>query len=200
MTTKTIAELRDHEELSSLGSRLAGNGAAMGAFLGDLAEALGRTDTDGAGLYMEASDVIAAILGLRAALADMRIRRDASREEADKIRANRDEWKTEASRLRKIFDDAGQGEHNVLALIDHYQEQWRATEDERDAALAEIQALVDYRVAEIDRAVEAEREACAKLCEKNAANTPDQGDCDLYNAHMADARDIRAREQKEQTV
>lgn len=27
----------------------------------------------------------------------------------------------EAARLRKIFDDAGQGEHNVLALIDHYQ-------------------------------------------------------------------------------
>ena len=27
----------------------------------------------------------------------------------------------EANRLRKLFDDAGQGEHNVLALIDHYQ-------------------------------------------------------------------------------
>jgi hypothetical protein len=31
------------------------------------------------------------------------------------------EWKAEADRLRKLFDDAGQGEHNVLALIDHYQ-------------------------------------------------------------------------------
>ena len=28
---------------------------------------------------------------------------------------------SEANRLRKLFDDAGQGEHNVLALIDHYQ-------------------------------------------------------------------------------
>ena len=28
---------------------------------------------------------------------------------------------TEAVRLRKLFDDAGQGEHNVLALVDHYQ-------------------------------------------------------------------------------
>ena len=28
---------------------------------------------------------------------------------------------SEADRLRKLFDDAGQGEHNVLALIDHYQ-------------------------------------------------------------------------------
>ena len=27
----------------------------------------------------------------------------------------------EADRLRRLFDDAGQGEHNVLALIDHYQ-------------------------------------------------------------------------------
>lgn len=28
---------------------------------------------------------------------------------------------SEADRLRKLFDDAGQGEHNVLALVDHYQ-------------------------------------------------------------------------------
>lgn len=28
---------------------------------------------------------------------------------------------SEANRLRKLFDDAGQGEHNVLALVDHYQ-------------------------------------------------------------------------------
>jgi len=28
----------------------------------------------------------------------------------------------ERDRLRKLFDDAGQGEHNVLALIDHYQQ------------------------------------------------------------------------------
>lgn len=28
----------------------------------------------------------------------------------------------EAARLRKIFDDAGAGEHDVLALIDYYQE------------------------------------------------------------------------------
>lgn len=27
----------------------------------------------------------------------------------------------EVARLRKLFDDAGQGEHNVLALVDHYQ-------------------------------------------------------------------------------
>jgi len=29
----------------------------------------------------------------------------------------------ESNRLRKLFDDAGQGEHNILALIDHYQDE-----------------------------------------------------------------------------
>lgn len=29
----------------------------------------------------------------------------------------------ECDRLHKLFDDAGQGEHNVLALIDHYQQE-----------------------------------------------------------------------------
>ncbi len=28
----------------------------------------------------------------------------------------------EVARLRKLFDDAGQGEHNVLALVDYYQD------------------------------------------------------------------------------
>jgi hypothetical protein len=28
----------------------------------------------------------------------------------------------EVRRLRKLFDDAGQGEHNVLALVEHYQQ------------------------------------------------------------------------------
>lgn len=32
------------------------------------------------------------------------------------------EARVERDRLRKLFDDAGQGEHNVLALIDHYQD------------------------------------------------------------------------------
>lgn len=36
---------------------------------------------------------------------------------------------------------------------------------ERDAALAEIRALVYYHAPSITRAVEAEREACAKVCE-----------------------------------
>jgi hypothetical protein len=43
-------------------------------------------------------------------------------------------WKTEALRLRKVFDDAGCGEHNVLALIDHYQRSTIAAEERISAA------------------------------------------------------------------
>ncbi len=42
--------------------------------------------------------------------------------------------RAERDRLLKIFDDAGQGEHNILALIDYYQ-------DEALAAYAELRAL-----------------------------------------------------------
>ena len=45
-----------------------------------------------------------------------------------------DTERAEAARLRKIFDDAGQGEYNVLALVDLYQQQ----SIEADAAKAEI--------------------------------------------------------------
>ena len=45
----------------------------------------------------------------------------------------------EVERLRKIFDDAGQGEHNVLALVEHYQE--CAAESDERAALAYPRAL-----------------------------------------------------------
>jgi hypothetical protein len=47
----------------------------------------------------------------------------ALRLERDRAEAvvDRDRWKAEADRLRKLFDAAGQGEHNVLALVDHYQ-------------------------------------------------------------------------------
>lgn len=52
----------------------------------------------------------------------------------------------EVRRLRALFYDAGQGEHNVLALVDHYQ-----------ASAIEAEARV--------RAVEAERDALAdRIC------------------------------------
>lgn len=47
----------------------------------------------------------------------------------------------EVRRLRKLFDDAGQGEHNVLALIDHYIECADKAEDRAETAEAERLAL-----------------------------------------------------------
>ena len=48
------------------------------------------------------------------------------------LRADLTSSQREVERLRKIFDDAGQGEHNVLALVDHYQ-------DEAIKATAEVE-------------------------------------------------------------
>ena len=42
-------------------------------------------------------------------------------EEAARERERCAAYATEIDRLRKLFDDAGQREHNVLALVDHYQ-------------------------------------------------------------------------------
>ena len=50
----------------------------------------------------------------------------------------------EVRRLRKLFDDAGQGEHNVLALVDHYQSSAIEAESEvrrLRAKLARVEAL-----------------------------------------------------------
>ena len=37
------------------------------------------------------------------------------------LAASHEALRVERDRLIKLFDDAGQGEHNVLALVDHYQ-------------------------------------------------------------------------------
>lgn len=51
----------------------------------------------------------------------------------------------ELRRLRKLFDDAGQGEHNVLALIDHYQDVAAADEARAHRAEAELRRLTTLR-------------------------------------------------------
>jgi hypothetical protein len=65
------------------------------------------------------------------------------REEADAriatLTADRD-------RLQKLFDDAGQGEHNVLALVDHYQD---ATIEETRKRYA-MGALLDEALGVLD--------------------------------------------------
>lgn len=53
----------------------------------------------------------------------------------------------EMERLRKIFDDAGHGEHNVLALVDHYQ-------DEVIKATAEVERCRELIIALVENACE----------------------------------------------
>ena len=66
---------------------------------------------------------------------------------------------SEANRLRKLFDDAGQGEHNVLALIDHYQRNSMES-DERIRAVCKL----------------LERNGCECECEHHREHHDD--DCD----------------------
>lgn len=47
---------------------------------------------------------------------------------------------TEVARLRKLFDDAGQGEHNVLALVDHYQAEAIRADDRAAELAAQVRA------------------------------------------------------------
>lgn len=66
----------------------------------------------------------------------------------------------EKQRLLKLFDDAGQGEHNVLALVDHYQE--RAIN--ADARIAKVRELLEVNGCdcECDHHVEEHAPDCAR--------------------------------------
>lgn len=58
----------------------------------------------------------------------------------------RDGWAAaldEVERLRGLFDAAGQGEHNVLGLVDHYQEMAIQAADEADALRGENDELLE---------------------------------------------------------
>lgn len=77
--------------------------------------------------------------------ARLRLDRDKAEAEVVALRRQRDELVAEVSRLRALFDDAGQGEHNVLALVDHYQresleaaDRLRATCRQRDELVAAL--------------------------------------------------------------
>lgn len=49
----------------------------------------------------------------------------------------------EIERLRKLFDDAGQGEHNVLALIDYYQAEAMKADAEAERLRGVLVSAVD---------------------------------------------------------
>lgn len=60
----------------------------------------------------------------------------------------------EVERLRKIFDDAGQGELNVLALIDHYQDAAIAADERARARLLADSRAMDAAQSVVDKARE----------------------------------------------
>ena len=70
----------------------------------------------------------------------------AALDEADEFIARAGEAERERARLRKLFDDAGQGEHNILALVDHYQRESM----EADERLRTVRALLEKNGCDCD--------------------------------------------------
>lgn len=66
----------------------------------------------------------------------------------------------EADRLRRLFDDAGQGEHNVLALIDHYQR----NSMESDERLRAVRKLLEENGCECPCDHPDERGSACEVC------------------------------------
>lgn len=89
-------------------------------------------DTESVAAALAEHDAEVAALRERAERAETRARNALAKTYAD-----RDHLAAELARLHKLFDDAGQGEHNVLALVDHYQEQAL----DRDRLAAELEAV-----------------------------------------------------------
>jgi hypothetical protein len=96
--------------------------------------------------YLEIGQLIAAAVNSAPKLLDAL---DASDERIANLEA-------EVARFRKLFDDAGQGEHNVLALVDHYQECVIEADDRAAGAQA--------RIAELEEQVAALKADCLGAC------------------------------------
>lgn len=58
--------------------------------------------------------------------------------------------RAEVERLRKIFDDAGQGEHNVLALVEHYQQQAMDADEKLWAVRVRLASYLEHQAASAD--------------------------------------------------
>lgn len=56
------------------------------------------------------------------------------------------EWKAEADRLRKLFDDAGEGQYNVLNLVESYQR----NSMEADERLRAVRKLLEWNGCECE--------------------------------------------------
>ena len=133
---ETLRSNCDH--LSSENASLASQNESMAMRIESLADELAKPEDVRLREVLDALDGRAVIFdGLGARVGHLLDEMDEWIERAGAAERAVDEWKaangyndllaaysasvSEADRLRKLFDDAGQGEHNVLALIDHYQ-------------------------------------------------------------------------------
>jgi hypothetical protein len=119
----------------------------------------------------------------------------------DRLNARIAEIEAEVARFRKLFDDAGQGEYNVLSLVEYYQECVIEAGDREDALksrIAELEAAAQSAIfalqptwaqdpasspTTLGRAIAAHQEslqALAKGCDYVAAST------DGYDGLVAD--------------
>ena len=133
---ETLRSNCDH--LSSENASLASQNESMAMRIESLADELAKPEDVRLREVLDALDGRAVIFdGLGARVGHLLDEMDEWIGRAGEAERAVDEWKaangyndllaaysasvSEADRLRKLFDDAGQGEHNVLALIDHYQ-------------------------------------------------------------------------------
>lgn len=91
-------------------------------------------------------------------LAELRAQRERETMRADRAERERDEAKKEVDRLRGLFDAAGAGDHNVLALVDCWQREAHEAEEARAALLVEVRELREERDARGRQRDEAQRE------------------------------------------
>jgi chromosome segregation ATPase len=128
-------------------------------------------------------------------------------------RARAEVAEAEAARLRKLFDDAGQGEHNVLALVDFYIARAEAAEADRATLVAEhnsLRASLNDAEAERDaaeevgtrqrdraKAAEADRDALRADHKRNLESWSNDltlclGERDALKAKLAEAERAKA--------
>lgn len=128
------------DHLSSENASLARQVESMAMRIESLAEELAKPED------VRLREVLDALDGRFPIFDSLASRVCAALDEADEFIARAGEAERERARLRKLFDDAGQGEHNILALVDHYQRESM----EADERLRTVRALLEKNGCDCD--------------------------------------------------
>lgn len=86
--------------------------------------------------------------------------------ERDAARAERDAALAEVKRLRGLFDWAGNGEHNVLALVDHLHAELERCDENEEEESEEVAGSAREEIVGMFRKLEAERDAARAEAER----------------------------------